>query len=112
MKSVGKKKWASADAKHKAEQLDKDWSAIMQKWAPKPVKVVPTKISLSPKMGTSRLAQTEKPPSLVTPGGSCGKKEPTVYTGSKILGIATMHKSNSVPVFSSDEAIEISKMRR
>jgi len=34
------------------------------------------------------------------------------YTGDKMLGIATMHKSNSVPVFSSEEAINISKMRR
>jgi hypothetical protein len=29
-----------------------------------------------------------------------------------MIGIATMHKSNSVPVFSVKEAIEISKMRR
>lgn len=35
-----------------------------------------------------------------------------VYTGDKVLGIATMHKSNAVPVFNSTEAVEISKMRR
>ena len=35
-----------------------------------------------------------------------------VYTGDKILGIATMHKSNAVPVFNNAEAVEISKMRR
>lgn len=35
-----------------------------------------------------------------------------VYTGDKMLGIATMHKSNAVPVFNSEEAVEISKMRR
>jgi hypothetical protein len=35
-----------------------------------------------------------------------------VYTGDKILGIATMHKSNAVPVFNNTEAVEISKMRR
>ena len=35
-----------------------------------------------------------------------------VYTGDKILGIATMHKSNAVPVFNNNEAVEISKMRR
>jgi hypothetical protein len=34
------------------------------------------------------------------------------YTGTKMLGIGVMHKSNSVPVFSQDEAIEISTMRR
>jgi hypothetical protein len=35
-----------------------------------------------------------------------------VYTGTKVKGIATMHKSNAVPVFSDEEAVEISKMRR
>jgi hypothetical protein len=39
-------------------------------------------------------------------------KEPNVYTGTKVKGIATMHKSNAVPVFSDEEAIDISRMRR
>lgn len=34
------------------------------------------------------------------------------YTGDKMLGVATMHKSNLVPVFSDDSAVEISQMRR
>jgi len=39
-------------------------------------------------------------------------KKPNVYTGNRLLGIATMHKSNSVPVFSQEDAIEIATMRR
>lgn len=35
-----------------------------------------------------------------------------VYTGDKVLGIATLHKSNAVPVFNSSDAVDISKMRR
>ena len=50
--------------------------------------------------------------SLVTPGGVAALKPSPVYTGTKMLGVATMHKSNSVPVFSPEEAVEISKMRR
>ena len=34
------------------------------------------------------------------------------YTGTNMLGIATMHKSNAVPVFSAQSAEDISKMRR
>ena len=34
------------------------------------------------------------------------------YTGTKIKGIGTMHKSNAVPVFSDEEAVAISQMRR
>lgn len=35
-----------------------------------------------------------------------------VYTGNNILGIGTLHKSNAVPIFSQEEAHDISKMRR
>lgn len=34
------------------------------------------------------------------------------YTGDKLIGIGVMHKSNSVPVFSNDEAVDLAKMRR
>jgi hypothetical protein len=45
-------------------------------------------------------------------GGICAKPEQKVYTGTKVKGIGTMHKSNAVPIFSDEEAIDISKMRR
>jgi len=44
--------------------------------------------------------------------GVCAKKEEQVYTGSKLIGIAVMHKSNLVPVFSREDATELAKMRR
>jgi hypothetical protein len=40
------------------------------------------------------------------------KPVPNSYTGNKMKGIATMHKSNAVPVFTDTEAKEISSMRR
>lgn len=53
-----------------------------------------------------------RPKSLVTPGGSTAKKKVPQYTGTKMLGVATMHKSNQVPVFSTEEADDIAHMRR
>jgi hypothetical protein len=44
--------------------------------------------------------------------GACAKKPSPVYTGTKMIGIGTMHKSNMVPIFSDDEAKDISRMRR
>ena len=35
-----------------------------------------------------------------------------VYTGGNILGIAQMHKSNAVPVFKAEDAVDIAHMRR
>lgn len=44
---------------------------------------------------------------------SMAKPEPKVYSGARtLLGIATLHKSNMVPVFDKESAIEIAKMRR
>ena len=44
--------------------------------------------------------------------GDCTKQEPMKYTGTLVKGIATMHKSNAVPVISQQEAEDIAKMRR
>ena len=34
------------------------------------------------------------------------------YTGTLIAGVATMHKSNAVPIINEQEAIDIARMRR
>lgn len=44
--------------------------------------------------------------------GKTFKAKEKIYTGSLIKGIATMHKSNAVPIINEEQAIEISKMRR
>jgi hypothetical protein len=44
--------------------------------------------------------------------GPVSSKQTPAYTGTKIIGIGTMHKSNAVPIFSDDEAKDISRMRR
>jgi len=44
--------------------------------------------------------------------GNGYKKEENKYTGTLITGIATMHKSNAVPVINKKQAEEISQMRR
>jgi hypothetical protein len=46
--------------------------------------------------------------------GNSGSRKTNQYTGDELLGIATMHKSNAVPVRkdSKDAAKEISSMRR
>ena len=43
---------------------------------------------------------------------SMAKKEEKVYTGTEIIGIAQMHKSNAVPIRNKKSAEDIAKMRR
>lgn len=55
----------------------------------------------------------QKYPSGDSMSGSTPARKEQVYTGErKLLGIATMHKSNQVPVFDQQDAIDIAKMRR
>lgn len=58
------------------------------------------------------LEHRDKYPSMDSMSGSTPKKEPNMYTGTLIKGIATMHKSNAVPVIDQKQAEEISKMGR
>ena len=44
--------------------------------------------------------------------GPVSSKQIPQYTGTKIIGIGVMHKSNAVPIFSNEEAVAISTMRR
>lgn len=53
------------------------------------------------------------PTSDVIPGGSTAPQQKLVYSGErKLLGVATMHKSNMVPVFDTKDAKDIAQMRR
>lgn len=56
--------------------------------------------------------ETPSIPSLGNGIGIATKKDSIKYTGTLIKGIATMHKSNAVPVLDDQQAIEISRMRR
>jgi hypothetical protein len=56
--------------------------------------------------------ETPHYPSRDTGGGIAARAPDKVYTGTMIKGIGTMHKSNAVPIFSDEEAVDIAKMRR
>ena len=90
-------------------QLASDWDAVVKKYEPQK----PVRSTVQPWTATkSYVRQTPHYPSLNTAGGLATKASPKVYTGDKVMGIATLHKSNAVPVFNNQEAVDISKMRR
>jgi hypothetical protein len=115
-KQKGKKKFASAEHARKAREQAESWNALQKKWAIQTSnKPVPKSTGLSSTYslkipeGRNTTAHIK---SVDTGGGSATLPPPKVYTGTKVKGIATMHKSNAVPVFSDEEAVDISKMRR
>ncbi|CAB4241768.1 hypothetical protein UFOVP71_306 [uncultured Caudovirales phage] len=115
-KQKTKRKWASSEQKRKAEQLAQEWTNKQAEWAKfksfSGKKVTATNLNTLPKLAPPPGREYgPRHPSRDT-GGNATLKAPNVYTGTKVKGIATMHKSNAVPVFSDEEAIDISKMRR
>ena len=118
-KRKGKQKFASAEHARKARELDESWKELQKKWA---VEIEDKKrkraMTAAPLKGNYSLTIPEgrnTTSHLKSRGdftGNATLAPVKVYTGTKVKGIATMHKSNAVPVFSDEEAIEISKMRR
>ena len=57
--------------------------------------------------------QNSRAPSVANDGiGNAPLKEPTMYSGTKMLGIAVLHKSCLQPVFEAEHVNEIARMRR
>jgi hypothetical protein len=107
--SMGKSKKRKPSAKQR--ELDASWEKLLKKYEPKKP-IAKTKDNWSYSLEKPACRETPKIPSLPFTGAPCVKKDSPVYTGDKIKGIGTMHKSNSVPVFSDQEAIDIATMRR
>ncbi len=105
-------------AKSKVKKRPKAEREQYEKWleSHKPtkiLKIVKTNNTLTGyKLSAPAGRETVRLPSLSTGENGGTKSSPKVYTGTKVVGIATMHKSNAVPVFSDEQAVEISKMRR
>ena len=117
-KKRGPKKWASSEAKKLAQKRSADWDRKLIEFE-----------KLTPKFSTGPYNAPRKTMSDFMPRTPPGRETPKIvsqdtgwvpcvkvhdpeYTGTKIKGIGTMHKSNAVPVFSDDEAKDISSMRR
>lgn len=117
-KKKGKQKFASADAKRKSEQLDQEWKELQKRWGVEAEERKRNRAMTAPSLsGSYSLSipagrNTTAHIKSVDTGGNATLKAPKVYTGTKVKGIATMHKSNAVPVFSDEEAVDISRMRR
>jgi hypothetical protein len=109
---LGKSKKRKPNAKQR--ELQSSWEQLLKKYEPK--KPVPKRKDDGFKYSLGRPACRETPkfPSLNN-GVDCAaatKKQSPIYTGTKMKGIGTMHKSNAVPIFSDDEAKDIATMRR
>lgn len=110
-----RRKFASADAARKARELEAEWQLRQQAWQktlPRvPAQVAQPRVSLEPQYPPGR--EPNRIPSRPdTPGAVAARPADKVYTGTAMKGIGVLHKSNSVPIFTDDEAVDIARMRR
>jgi hypothetical protein len=116
-KKKGKKKFASAEHAQKAREQEESWKELMKRWGieeeeKKRKRAMTAEVWKPNNKPFSRFGTDVKHPSLPFTGGPCLKTPDKVYTGTMIKGIGTMHKSNAVPVFSDEQAVDIARMRR
>ena len=113
-KRKGKQKFRNADEARRARELAQEWERRQAEWKAMSKTVKSSQAHKStPVVTDSYIRKTDKVPSLNTwVTGAVNVKQTPQYTGDKILGIGTMHKSNAVPIFSDQEAVDISRMRR
>lgn len=115
-KRRGKVKFRNAEEAKRARELEASWQELLKrqgveaedKKRARAMKAPALDYKLTTPVGRTN---TNHIPSRDT-GGNATLAPAKVYTGTKVKGIATMHKSNAVPVFSDEEAVEISRMRR
>jgi hypothetical protein len=118
-KKKGKQKWASAEAKAKSMDLADSWNKLLKRHDVEQEERRKSRgLSAPPLSSVYNLTipagrnTTAHIKSVDTGLGNATLKPAKQYTGTKVKGIATMHKSNAVPVFSDEQAIDISRMRR
>ena len=117
-KKKGKQKFASAEHARKARELDESWKELQKRWGIEAEEKKRSRAMSAPGLsgnyslkipeGRNTTAHLKS----VDTGGNATLAAPKVYTGTKVKGIATMHKSNAVPIFSDEEAVDIAHMRR
>jgi len=114
-KRKGRVKFRNAEEAKKARELEESWKALLKRQGIEDEAKRRARAMRAPlldyKLTVPEERSTRHIPSRDT-GGNATLAAPKIYTGTKVKGIATMHKSNAVPVFSDEEAVEISRMRR
>ncbi len=117
-KKKGKQKFRNAAEAQRARQLAEDWVLLKQRHG------VPSKEKSMGKFFeplhtayklTAPPGRETQPVGRSVPDthlGAVTSKPRQHYTGTKMIGIGTLHKSNAVPIFSDEDAKDQARMRR
>jgi hypothetical protein len=116
-KKKGKVKFRNAAEAQRARELDANWKELLKRQGVeqeerkrrRAMVAEPLVYKLDTPIGRTN---TKHIPSLNTGLGVATLKPTQMYTGTEMLGIGQLHKSNAVPVFRQQDAEDIARMRR
>jgi len=112
-KKKGKTKFRNAEEAARYRQLTAEWETLVKSHGTNnKTKQKVEKLSYSLTTPPGRITNTHIKSLDTGHTGAVASKAIPQYTGTKMLGIGTMHKSNAVPIFTDEEAKSISSMRR
>ena len=117
-KRKGKIKFKNAAEAKRARELDSDWTDLKKKWGVEQEEKKRSKALKAPSLVYSLSVPPGRATSNHLPSRSTGEagavtyKPSPQYTGTKMIGVGQLHKSNAVPVFCDQDAIDIARMRR
>lgn len=111
------KKWASSEAKRRALDEEQAWKEKQARWQAEIDQMRAKRAEAAAPLELKPIYPPGREPKVAIPSapdtvGVAAAAEAKVYTGNNIKGIGTLHKSNAVPIFTDQEAVDIAHMRR
>jgi hypothetical protein len=111
----GKQKFRNSEQARQARELEENWNKIKTKWDVKSeskrstVSTEPLAYSLSAPPGreTAKIASRD-----TGHKGAVRTRDIPQYSGTEMIGIGQLHKSNGIPIFRKQDAEDLAKMRR
>ena len=114
-KKKGKEKFRTAAHAQRARMNEESWKELQKRWGIEQEEKKRNRALKAPAYKPSEPYRRDTGPRIESKPDTVGvavRPADKVYTGDAMLGVSVLHKSNGVPVFRQEDAIDISKMRR
>jgi hypothetical protein len=115
-KKRGKVKFRNAEEARRARELDESWKELLKRQGVEAEEKKRARALKAPALDYKLSAPPGRTTSTHIPsrdtGGNATLAAPKVYTGSEMIGIGQLHKSNAIPIFKKSDAEDLAKMRR
>jgi hypothetical protein len=115
-KKRGKVKFRNAEEARRARELEESWKELLKRQGVEAEEKKRARAIKAPALDYKLSAPPGRTTSTHIPsrdtGGNATLAAPKVYTGSEMIGIGQLHKSNAIPIFKKSDAEDLAKMRR